>query len=163
MLKNQLFTGLVVISLSGSVWAAKLPDNLEWITNMNEPLFASEEAKFGGTFRTYISSFPQTFRTVGPDANGAFRSWLLDAQPALVTKHPNTDKWIPSIATEWAFGADNKTVYYHLNPKATWSDGKPVTADDFTFVLTLMRSKDIVAPWYKHLLFDSAERDHQVR
>ena len=148
MQKNQLLSGLIFLSLSSSAWAASLPADLEWVTNTNEPLFASKEAKFGGTFRTYISSFPQTFRTIGPDANGAFRSWLLDAQPSLVAKHPNTDKWIPSIATEWAFGKDNKTVYFRLNPEAKWSDGKPVTADDFIFVLTLMRSKDIVAPWY---------------
>ncbi len=148
MKKYQLVSGLYLIVWASSVCAAQLPDNLHWISNMDEPLFASEEARFGGTFRTYISSFPQTFRTIGPDANGAFRAWLLDAQPSLVTKHPDTGKWIPSIATEWAFGSDNKTVFYHLNPKAEWSDGEPVTADDFTFMLKLMRSKDIVAPWY---------------
>ena len=146
---NNIIKGLVLSGLSLSVWAnTQLPGNLVWETNLDEPLFASEKAIFGGTFRTYISSFPQTFRTVGPDANGAFRSWLMDAHPGLLSKHPNTGKWIPSIATEWAFSEDNKTVYYRLNPKAKWSDGMPVTADDFTFVLTLMRSKDIVAPWY---------------
>lgn len=148
-MKHNLFLpGVCLIALSGSVWGAELPSDLEWTTNMDEPLFASEKAKFGGTFRTYITSFPQTFRTVGPDANGAFRSWLLDAQPGLVSKHPNTDKWIPALATEWAFGGDNKTVFYRLNPKAEWSDGEPVTADDFTFMLKLMRSEDIIAPWY---------------
>jgi microcin C transport system substrate-binding protein len=148
-MKHNLFLpGVCLIALSGSVLGAELPSGLEWTTNMDEPLFASEKAKFGGTFRTYITSFPQTFRTVGPDANGAFRAWLLDAQPGLVGKHPNTDKWIPGLATEWAFGDDNKTVFYRLNPKAEWSDGEPVTADDFTFMLKLMRSKDIIAPWY---------------
>ncbi|PWI34009.1 ABC transporter substrate-binding protein [Vibrio albus] len=148
-MKNNVFlSGCCLIALSGTAWGADLPDDLQWTTNISEPLFASENAIFGGTFRTYISSFPQTFRTIGPDANGAFRAWLLDAQPGLVSKHPNTDKWIPALATEWAFGHDNKTVYYRLNPKAEWSDGEPVTADDFTFMIKLMRSKDIIAPWY---------------
>ena len=146
---KSVLTGIVFCGMSFTSWAnPSLPEGLEWVTNMDEPLFASENAKFGGTFRTSMLSFPQTFRTVGPDANGAFRSWLLDAHPGLVTKHPNTGNWIPDIATEWAFGKDNKTVYFRLNPAAKWSDGVPVTADDFTFVLTLMRSKDIVAPWY---------------
>ncbi|WED23004.1 extracellular solute-binding protein [Vibrio sp. JC009] len=145
---NRIKTGLLVCGFSASALATELPDNLEWQTNWDEPMFASEKAQFGGTFRTYISSFPQTFRTVGPDSNGTFRWWLRDVSPGLVSKHPNTDKWIPDLANEWAFDDDHKTVYYRLNPQAKWSDGMPVTADDFTYVLTLMRSEDIVAPWY---------------
>jgi len=146
---NKMMTGLILTTFPlFSLAANKLPENLDWQTNLDEPLFASDQAQFGGTFRTYISSFPQTFRIVGPDANGSFRTWLLDAHPSLLSKHPETGNWIPDLATDWAFGEDNKTVYYKINPKAKWSDGKPVTADDFTFVLTLMRSKDIVAPWY---------------
>jgi len=147
-LKKMLFI-IFLFGFSIPGWASQsLPKELLWETNLSAPLFASEKAKFGGTFRTFIRSFPQTFRTVGPDANGSFRAWLHDAHPALVAKHPNTDEWIPDIATEWAFSKDNKTVYFRLNPVAKWSDGKPVIADDFTFMLSLMRSKDIVAPWY---------------
>ncbi|WP_413284382.1 extracellular solute-binding protein [Vibrio sp. MA40-2] len=146
---KKILSVILLSSFSVSVWADQvLPAGLTWETNVDEPLFASDKAQFGGTFRTSISSFPQTFRTVGPDANGSFRSWLLDAHPALVNKHPNTDEWIPDLANEWAFSDDNRTVYFRLNPQAKWSDGQPVTADDFTFILTLMRSKDIVAPWY---------------
>lgn len=73
---------------------------------------------------------------------------LVDNRPASVTRHPVTNKWIPEITDEWAYGDDNKTVYFKINPKATWSDGEAITADDFVFVLTLMRSKDIIDPWY---------------
>ncbi|MEF1221187.1 ABC transporter substrate-binding protein, partial [Photobacterium damselae] len=107
-------------------WATTLPDDLKWQTNLDEPLFASPDAQFGGTFRTYIASFPQTFRVVGPDSNGAFRGWLVDYQPALVAKHPNTEAWLPNLATHWALADDHKTVYFRLNPAAKWSDGKPV-------------------------------------
>jgi microcin C transport system substrate-binding protein len=148
MKMNKILLCCMLSGLSAGISADTLPEGLTWHTNLDEPLFASEQAIFGGTFRTSLNSFPQTFRTVGPDSNGAFRSWLLDARPALVSKHPNTGAWIPALANEWAFGDDNRTVYYRLNPEAKWSDGKPVTADDFTFVLTFMRSKDIVAPWY---------------
>ncbi len=140
---------LMALALWGSpVMASALPSDLDWISNFDQPLFASSEAKFGGTFRTYIQSFPQTFRIVGPDSNGSFRGWLLDSRPASVTRHPMTKAWIPDIAESWAYGNDNKTVYFRINPKAAWSDGKPITSHDFRFVLTLMRSKDIVAPWY---------------
>lgn len=138
---------LTVAFSSSFAHAAQLPDNLDWQTNNSDPIFASPEAKFGGIYHTYMASFPQTFRTVGPDANGTFAAWTRSTM-ALLDRHPNTDNWLPSIATSWAFSDDHKTVYFKLDPKAKWSDGKPVTAKDFTFILQMMRSKDIVAPWY---------------
>lgn len=138
---------LTVAFSSSFAHAAQLPDNLDWQTNNSDPIFASPEAQFGGIYHTYIDSFPQTFRTVGPDANGGFAAWTRSTM-ALLDRHPNTDNWLPSIATSWAFSDDHKTVYFKLDPKAKWSDGKPVTAKDFTFILQIMRSKDIVAPWY---------------
>jgi len=143
---------IAIISLlslcSFNTMAAELPTDLTWISNQNEPLFASDEAKQGGTLNSYMSSFPQTLRTVGPDSNGAFRGYMLDNAPTLVTRHPNTLNWIPSLATSWAYGSDDKTVYFKLDPNAKWSDGQKVTADDYLFILTYHRSKDIVAPWY---------------
>ncbi|WP_337236875.1 ABC transporter substrate-binding protein, partial [Salmonella enterica] len=76
------------------------------------------------------------------------RGYFLDDVPALVAKHPDTLQWIPQLANEWAFAGDNKTVYFKLNAQAKWSDGEPVTADDFVFMLKFYRSPDIVAPWY---------------
>ncbi|KJY66466.1 extracellular solute-binding protein [Vibrio nigripulchritudo] len=124
------------------------PEDLTWITNWDEPLFASEEAERGGTYRTFLPSFPQTLRVVGPDSNSGLRAFFVDEVPALIGKHPDTLEYIPQLANEWAFGNDNKTVYFKLNPEAKWSDGKKVTADDFVFMLKFYRSKDIVAPWY---------------
>ncbi|MBV7297492.1 extracellular solute-binding protein [Enterovibrio paralichthyis] len=135
-------------ALAFSVQAANLPENLQWQTNWDDPLFASEQAKRGGTLRTHLQSFPLTLRSVGPDSNAGLRAYFLDGVPSLVTRHPDTLNWIPSIATEWAYAGDNKTIYFKLNPEAEWNDGKPLTADDFVFMLTFYRAKDIIAPWY---------------
>lgn len=151
MNKTIKLSTLAVISLASfSLHATQLPEGLEWISNPDEPTFASPDAQFGGTFRTFIQSFPQTFRIVGPDSNGVFRPWLLDSRPNLVRRHPITYKWIPELADAWAYGPDNKSIYFKLNPNAKWSDGKDITPDDFKFALQLMRSKDIVAPWYNN-------------
>lgn len=126
----------------------KLPDSIEWLTNEDDPVFASPDAVKGGTLQDAILSFPLTFRTVGPDSNSSFRSAILGNQLSLIGIHPNTENIIPEIATHWAFGGDGKTMYFKLNPAARWSDGTPVTASDFAFTLDFMRSKEIVAPWY---------------
>ena len=130
--------------------AYKLPEGLKWETNNEDPIFADPSAKPGGTFQSYISTFPLTMRTVGPDSNGGFRSNILGNHLSLVTGHPNTGNEVPALATHWAFGKDQKTIYYKINPKAKWSDGHPLTADDFVFALEFYRSKHIVAPWYNN-------------
>lgn len=127
---------------------AKLPENIEWLTNTSDPVFSSPDAKKGGTFHSAILTFPPTFRVVGPDSNSSFRSAILDNQLSLIGIHPNTENIIPELATHWAFGKDKKTMYFKLNKNARWSDGQPVTADDFAYTLEFMRSKHIVAPWY---------------
>ncbi|MCF8113153.1 MAG: extracellular solute-binding protein [Desulfotignum sp.] len=124
------------------------PGNIQWLTNDTDPVFASPFAQKGGLFRAALSSFPMTFRVVGPDSNGSFRSAILDNQLSLINIHPNTKNIIPELATHWAFDPDKKTMYFKLDPDARWSDGRPVTGWDFAYTLTFMRSEHIIAPWY---------------
>jgi len=131
--------------------AAKLPSDLVWLDGGEQAEWSSDAAIKGGIMRLRIASFPPTLRTVGPDSNNSFRSFILDNQLPLVDFHPNSKEIIPMLATHWAYDKDGKTVYYKIDPAAKWSDGQPLTADDFVFALEFMRSKDIVAPWYnKH-------------
>lgn len=151
MFKSMMLTPATLAAFSTlafTAYAAELPANLNWQTNWDDPVFASEKAKRGGTLRTHLASFPLTLRSVGPDSNAGLRGYFLDEVPGLVARHPDTLNWIPAIATKWAYAGDNKTLYFKLNPNAKWNDGKPLTADDFVFMLQFYRSKDIVAPWY---------------
>ncbi|WP_372747574.1 extracellular solute-binding protein [Litorivivens sp.] len=125
-----------------------LPADIVWETNLEDPIFASPNAKRGGRFRTFITTFPLTLRLVGPDANGSFAGYLRANALPLVDIHPNTLNPIPMLATHWAFDKDGKTVYYKLDPDARWSDEEPVTADDYLYTIEFMRSEHIVAPWY---------------
>ena len=127
-----------------------LPEGLEWVTNVNDPVWSSPEATIGGTFNTSVLSFPLTLRTVGPDSNDSFSAYKRYTNLGLVSIHPNTLNFIPQLATHWAFGPDGKTVYYRLDPDARWSDGELVTADDYLFTIDFMRSEHIVAPWYNN-------------
>lgn len=43
------------------------------------------------------------------------------------------DKMIPSILESWQVSDDRKTLTIKINPKATFSDGSPVTAEDVLF------------------------------
>lgn len=39
----------------------------------------------------------------------------------------------PSLASSWQFSPDRTTLTFHLNPKARWSDDRPVTSADVLF------------------------------
>jgi microcin C transport system substrate-binding protein len=127
-----------------------LPEGLEWVTNEEDAVFASPDAQRGGSFNDFMISFPLTLRIVGPDSNGAFANYLRpNNQIPLVTLHPNTLTYIPYLATHWAFHPDGKTAFYRINPNATWSDGEPITADDFMFTWDFARSEYTLAPFYQ--------------
>jgi len=135
-----------------------LTENVKWITNTNDPLIASPEAVKGGTFNTDMLTFPLTFRTVGPDSNNYTRSYFTDNQLSLVSYNSETEKLIPELATHWGYSKDGKTMYFKLNPAAKWSDGTPVTPEDFIFTLEFMRSKHIQAPWYNDFYLKEIEK-----
>lgn len=125
-----------------------LSEKIEWKTNNSDPVFSSSKAKKGGSFNLSLMNFPMTFRQVGPDSNGSFRSAISSNQLSLINIHPNTDNIIPELATHWAFSTDKKTMYFKLDKDARWSDGEPVTAWDYVYTLEFMRSEHIIAPWY---------------
>ena len=127
----------------------QLPKDLRWEDGSKENEFSSPDAKRGGTWKTFMSDFPRTLRTIGPDANGAFRRYLLDYNGVgLVMTHPNSDGYYPGLAERWALGEDGRTVYFQLDGDARYSDGQPVRASDFFFTFYFMRSKHLQAPWY---------------
>jgi len=122
-------------------------ENLEWLTNTKDMPLGDPQAVKGGTFKTFMITYPLTFRTVGPDSNHSLRSLFLDNEMGLIYAHPNTENIIPGVAEKWAFSSDKKTMYFKINPNARWSDGVPIRADDFVFMLDFYRSKHILSPF----------------
>jgi microcin C transport system substrate-binding protein len=129
-----------------------LPQDLTWEDGMDLPDIGSANAKKGGTWNDVMQDFPRTFRTVGPDSNGSFRNYLLDdVTMGSALRHPNVPgAFYPALASSWAISKERKTVYVRLNPKAKWSDGHPITADDMMFMFFFYQSKHINAPWYNN-------------
>ncbi len=109
-----------------------VPVDLRWEDGMAEPEIGDEHAKKGGTFTDAIPSFPATLRVLGENSNGSFRGYQYDdIEMGLISLHPDTGRVIPSIAKQWAVTADNRTVYFRIDPDARFSDGQPIESDDF--------------------------------
>jgi ABC-type transport system substrate-binding protein len=127
-----------------------LPAEVVWETNEDDPVIGSPKAIRGGTLNIAIGAYPLTFRVMGPNSNDFFASWnrAFSISFALVQQHPVTDKFIPMLATHWSIQKDQKTIYFKLDPDVKFSDGHPVTADDYVFTWKMMQSKFIVDPFY---------------
>ncbi|WP_439100397.1 extracellular solute-binding protein [Congregibacter sp.] len=128
-----------------------LPDNLEWEDGAALPEIGSPDAVKGGTQYIALPDFPRTLRTVGPDSNGSFRPYILDNVVTLIAQlHPDEREYYPALAESWALEPETSTVYVKLDAKATWSDGVPITTDDFFFMFWFYKSEYIQAPWYNN-------------
>jgi microcin C transport system substrate-binding protein len=137
---------------------ADLPTGLNWTNNDHLPEIGSPDRIKGGTLYGALQDFPRTLRRVGPDSNGSFRPYILDdVAMRMARRHPNVTEigpeghyYMPELAKEWAVDKENKTVYVRLDPDARWSDGQPMTADDYMFMFFFFQSSYIRAPWYNN-------------
>ncbi len=55
---------------------------------------------------------------------------------ALVSKEPNTLAPVPGVAEKWTVSKDGKVYTFNLRKNAVWSNGDPVTAQDFIYSWT---------------------------
>jgi microcin C transport system substrate-binding protein len=157
MSKLLFANALVIVGIAAFAEAAgkELPRGLSWETTSGDlPLIADLAAQAGGEAKVRIASFPLTLRTVGPGANSSMYAAILANNWSLTATHPNTRQPIGLLASEWAYGTDGRTVFYRIDPRAKWSDGKPVTSADFTYTLEFMRSPEIQDPWYNRYYTD---------
>lgn len=100
----------------------------------------------------------------------------------LVGDHPETGEPVPGVAERWEISPDGLTYTFHLRANARWSNGDPVTAQDFAGsirrVLTRSLGADNAAmlfvlanaeSWYQGGLTDFAQvgvmavDDHTLR
>lgn len=51
----------------------------------------------------------------------------------LAVKNPYTLEPEPGVAESWDISEDGRIVTFHINPKALWSNGEPITAADYVW------------------------------
>ena len=101
--------------------------------------------------------YPNPYRHY-PRGPGYVRmSWVFDT---LVWKDRNG--YIPALAQEWSYDKENKAFRFALNPKATWHDGKPVTAADVVFSIDYFKKYPYRWVTVKYIERAEAESDHDV-
>lgn len=65
----------------------------------------------------------------------------------LVTTHPETLEIEPGVAQRWDISEDGRTYTFHLNPAARWSNGDPITAEDFRWSWQRALTPELANPY----------------
>ena len=103
-----------------------------WSTNLSPNISGDASAVKGDTLRFLADMvFPNTLRAFGKETRSQFNSALesLIYEP-LLTFDSETFKLEPALATHWKVESDSLTFLFRIDPRARFSDGKEVTAED---------------------------------
>jgi peptide/nickel transport system substrate-binding protein len=99
----------------------------------------------GGTLHWAVDAVPPTLNAYQPDATDA--TALVDSAllPTLFTLDAHAR---PTLDQDYLTGAEltsrqPQTVVYHLNPKAVWSTGAPLSAADFAAQWRALSGRDV--------------------
>ena len=112
---------------------------------------ASPDAIIGGKFKMVLGPYPSSFNlyTNYTSQSLAVFSLLYDG---LFDVHPLTLDWSPRLASSIEVSDDQLTFTIHLDSNAVWSDGEPITSQDFLFTWETILDPKSLAGVHKHSL-----------
>ncbi|PRC43266.1 hypothetical protein C6A85_000000106230 [Mycobacterium sp. ITM-2017-0098] len=99
----------------------------------------------GGNLRLPLTGFPPNFNYLHVDGNlGELGRMLRAAMPRAFTIKPNGEMTVNSdyFTSVELTSTDPQVVTYTINPKATWTDGTPITWEDLAAQLNATSGKD---------------------
>ncbi|EYB68221.1 peptide ABC transporter periplasmic peptide-binding protein [Deinococcus phoenicis] len=140
-MKKALFVAMAMTL--GSSLAAPFVYPASWTTNK------PSEVQTGGTLRTVNL---QDFKTLNPFVSSESPN-LPDSLTAgsFLTQDPVTDEFIPYMAEKYTQSADKRTFTFTIRKGMKWSDGKPITADDWITSYTIHSDKNVGSNIYDYM------------
>jgi peptide/nickel transport system substrate-binding protein len=74
---------------------------------------------------------------------------LADIGPSLNTV--GDAGFTPRLADRWHWAVDSQSVAFHINPRARWHDGVPVSAEDVRYTFQLVKDTSLASPLASNL------------
>jgi len=115
------------------------------------PKFTPDQ--MGGTLRGNFNAEPQTLNPLTyKDLYARYvKEYVVES---LIDRDPDTLQLVPWLADRWEVSPDGLVITFHLDPRAKFSDGTPVTADDVVFTYETIVNPKIdcqsLASYFEH-------------
>ena len=146
-----LFLAALCLTLTGPAFSSKVSSMTMHGETKYQPGFkhfdyVNPEAPKGGTLRMASMG---TFDSLNPYIDkGTSAAGLTSIYDTLMTSSSDEPfSMYPLLAQYAEPAADNSSITFHLNPRARFHDGKPVTAEDVVYTFNLLLEHG--APFYK--------------
>ncbi len=134
----------IILILTMSAYAEEHFPAKDW-TDKPDPM-ASPYAEIGGNISIFAGQYPKSLNYYLD--NNVFTAEIFSAMfETLLNMNPVTLEYEPGIADKWTISDDKKTFTFHLDKRAKWSDGTPITAGDVKWTFdAVMDPKNLTGP-----------------
>ena len=107
---------------------------------------ASPDALIGGEIAIFAGQYPKSLNYYLD--NNSFSVEVFGAMyETLLGMHPITLKYEPGLAHKWTISQDKKTFTFTLDPRAKWSDGRPISTRDVKWTFdAILDPKNLTGP-----------------
>jgi len=136
---------LVIVVIIGAV---AIVDHLgsRQISQVDQPAFPALVQAAGGSSAVHVGSAWSGFNPNTPEGAASSTPTLL--VKVLPSAYVISPKLVPQVNTDLLLSVEATstsplTIQYVINPKAVWSDGVPVTADDFIYAWESQRGDGV--------------------
>lgn len=136
---SSLATWVVAALFLFGAAGCERPQDAEGSTSNPSDETRKQKEADSSTFTYALSDDPETFDTAqmsgAPEGRVAFNTFEGLLMPAQTTEGAESTKDLvrPGVAEDWEVSDDGKTYTFHLREDAKWSNGEPVTAEDFLY------------------------------
>jgi peptide/nickel transport system substrate-binding protein len=118
--------------------------------------------KYGGSLVYAQPGDPKTFNAITAD-DASSGNVLAPLYDSLERRNSFTLKYEPRLADLPKISPDGLTYTYTLKPNLKWSDGQPLTADDFIFTLDVIFDPTTQTTARDGMLIDVAQPDGSMK
>lgn len=109
---------------------------------------ANPAARPGGTYTTWGGPTPKSLN-MWLDYNSFSANVMGLLFENLVSLHATEDRPVGVLAESWEISRDGRTFTFRIDPRARWSDGRPVTSRDVQFFYDVMMNPAHMTPIFR--------------
>lgn len=140
-IESQLAAGAFALAESGTREVFDIPPSFARAQRATQQ---PDYAEGDWLIRAFATGLATLTPYVSSDAYASeIQSYILES---LLQRNPDTLQWEGHLAESWIFSDDGMELTFRLRPGLRFSDGEPLTANDFAFTFRFVMDERIAAP-----------------